>query len=188
MLCVPELKIEPTVTLENLGSRARVEIDGVIEETQRETVYELIFAIGVPTVIPRIGLGLETIFPLFEGTSEHPEIEGELNIDLLGTEQTGGWISSHFDIVDKFSLGERPDVTGAYTHKLNFEWDTALHLFNRLPEGRWLRNLEAEVSVDYVASGLPRAGDLMEEELFLDDASPWSVSLVLVMPLAPLDP
>ena len=43
ILCVPELKIEPTVTFENLGSRARVETGGVVETTQRETVFELIF-------------------------------------------------------------------------------------------------------------------------------------------------
>ncbi len=77
---------------------------------------------------------------------------------------------------------------GFDTHKLNFELDTALHPFNWLSEGRWLRNVEAEVSIDYVATGIPRAGDLIGDELHLDDESPWSLSLVLVLPLAPLDP
>jgi hypothetical protein len=45
-----------------------------------------------------------------------------------------------------------------------------------------------ELSIDYVATGLPKAGDLIGDELFLDDASPWSLSLVFVLPLAPLDP
>jgi hypothetical protein len=82
----------------------------------------------------------------------------------------------------------RPDATSAYTHKLNFEWDTAFHPFNSLPEGHWLRNLETEVSIDYVATGIAKAGDQFEDELYLDDASPWSISLVLVIPLAPLNP
>ncbi len=206
-LCVPELKIEPTITFENLGSRARVQVGGVVEQTKREAVFELIFALEVPTEIPRVGLTLEVGFAPFAGTSEHPftgataaglgrdnirdnvvEIESELNLDLIDSDQTGGWLSSHFDIIDKFSPGERPNAASVYTHKLNFELDTALHLFNWLPEGRWLRSAEAELSIDYVATGLPQAGDLIGDELFLDDASPWSLSLVFVFPLAPLDP
>ena len=209
-LCVPELKIEPTITFENLVNRARVEIAGVTELTQRETIFELIFALEVPTEIPRIGLTLEVGFAPFGSTSEHPftgetaanlgrddirdnvvEIESELNVDLIDSDQTGGWLSSHFDIIDKFSPGERPNATSVYTHKLNFELDTAFHPFNGLPEGRWLRNAELELSIDYVATGLPKAGDLIGGvggELFLDDASPWSLSLVFVLPLAPLDP
>ena len=207
ILCVPELKIEPTLTFENLGSRARVEIAGMVQETARETVFEVIFALEVPTEIPRIGLTLEVGFAPFGSTSEHPftgataaelgrddirdnvvEIESELNLDLVDSDRTGGWLSSHFDIIDKFSPGERPGAASVYTHKLDLELDTALHLFNWLPEGRWLRNAELELSIDYLATGLPKAGDVIGDERFLDDASPWSLSLVLVLPLAPLDP
>ena len=207
VLCVPELKIEPTLTFENLGNRARVEIAGIVQETVRETVFELIFALEVPTEIPRVGLTLEVGFAPFGSTSEHPftgataaelgrndirdnvvEIESELNLDLVDSDRTGGWLSSHFDIIDKFSPGERPGAASVYTHKLDLELDTALHLFNWLPEGRWLRNAELELSIDYLATGLPKAGDVIGDERFLDDASPWSLSLVLVLPLAPLDP
>jgi hypothetical protein len=90
--------------------------------------------------------------------------------------------------VDKFSPGDTPRAGSVYTHKLNFEWDTAFHLFNRLPEGHWLRNVELEVSLDYVATGLPKAGDRLGDERFLDRASPWSISFVTVMPFAPLAP
>lgn len=206
-LCAPELKIEPTWTIENLGARPKVEIDGQEERAARESVFELIFALDVPTTIPRVGLTLEAIFIPFGGTSVHPftgataaeagrdeirdngiEIEAELNIDLFGTEQTGGWVSSHVDIVDKFSPGATPRAGSVYTHKLNFEWDTAFHVFSRLPQGHWLRNVEAEVSLDYVATGLPKAGDVIKGERFLNKASPWSLSFVMVVPLAPLAP
>jgi len=186
-LCMPELKIEPTISFENLGSRARVEVAGVVEQTQRETVFELLFAVGVPTVIPRVGLTFEAGFAPFE-TDNLVELEFELNLYLIESDRTGGWLSSHFDIVDKFSPAERPDATSAYTHKLNFELDTALHPFNFLSEGHWLRNLETEVSIDYVATGIPKAGDQFGDVLYLDDESPWSLSLVLVIPLAPLNP
>ena len=167
----------------------------------------LIFAVGVPTEIERVGLTFEVGIAPFLSASENPftgataeelgrddiranlvGIELELNLYLLLSDQTGGWLSSHFDIVDKFSPGERPGATSAYTHKLNLEWDTALHPFNSLSEGSWLRNLEVEVSIDYVATGIPRAGDLIGETLFLDDFTPWALSLVLVLPLAPLNP
>jgi len=205
VLCAPELKVEPTITFENIGGGPRVEVDGQVERAEAETVFELIFALGVPTTIPRVGFTLEAIFVPFGETSVHPftgqlaptggsirdngiEVETELNIDLFDTDQTGGWVSSHFDVVDKFSPGDTPRAGSVYTHKLNFEWDTAFHVFNRLRDGHWLQNVEAELSLDYVATGLPKAGDVIGGERFLDGADPWSLSLVFVFPLAPLVP
>ena len=206
-VCAPELKIEPTVTIENLGRRHRVEADGRVERAARDRVFELIFALDIPTEIPRVGLTLEAIFLPFGGTSVNPftgvtaaelgrsdirdngiEIEAELNLDLFSDDQTGGWISSHVDLVDKFSPAGTPRSTSVYTHKLNFELDTAFHIFKWLPDGRWLRNVEAELSLDYVATGLPKAGDMLHGERFLDDASPWSLSFVFMLPLVPAAP
>ena len=206
-LCAPELKIEPTFTVENLGGEPRVETDGHVERVGAETVFELIVALDVPTQIPRIGVTLEAIFVPFGETSVHPftevsaanagrqsfrdngiEFEAELNLELLEEDQSAGWVSSHFDVVDKFSPGDTPRDSSVYTHKLNFEWDTAFHVFNRLPSGNWLRNVEIEVSLDYVATGLPRAGDIVGGKRFLDNANPWSLSIVSVFPLAPLVP
>ena len=211
ILCTPELKIEPTVTVEDLFQRPVIETleDGRVVDTsrvERETVFELIFALDVPTEIPRVSLTLEAIFIPFGQTSVNPftgdeagegvaeirdngiEIESELNLHWLEPEQTGGWVSSHVDIVDKFSPAAAPGAKSVYTHKLNLEWDTAFHLFNRLPERHWLRNVELEVSLDYVATGLPKAGDVLGGERFLQKASPWSISFVMVVPLAPLAP
>ena len=163
-LCAPELKIEPTWTVENLGARPSVDVDGQVERAARDTVFELIFALDVPTTIPRVGLTLEAVFIPLGGTSVHPftggtaaeagrneirdngiEIETELNVHLFGTEHTGGWVSSHVDIVDQFSPGKTPRTGSVYTHKLDFEWDTVFHVFSQLPDGHWLRNVEAEV-------------------------------------------
>jgi hypothetical protein len=42
------------------------------------------------------------------------------------------------------------------------------------------------LDLDHVATGLPRAGDeAAPGAVYLDPASPWSFSLVLVIPLAP---
>jgi hypothetical protein len=206
-LCAPQLKIEPTFTVEHLAQRHRIVVDGAVERVTRETVFELIFAVDIPTEIPRIGLTLEAIFIPFGETATHPftglpattgerssirdngvEIESELNIHLFDEEQTGGWVSSHFDIVDKFSPGATPRAGSVYTHKLNFEWDTAFHVFNKLKRAPWLSNVEFELSLDYLATGLPKAGDVIGAERFVDKASPWSLSFVFVFPLAPLNP
>jgi len=61
-------------------------------------------------------------------------------------------------------------------------------VFNKLRDGHWLRNVELELSLDYVATGLPKAGDRLGNERYLDRASPWSLSFVTVIPLAPLNP
>ena len=214
-LCVPDVKIEPGVTIEHLFGAARVEeLDGsdgglvlATSREEREAVFELVLAVGIPTEIPRVGFTFETIFVPFGETDTHPftgatvadagrasfrdngiEIELELNLMILEAEQTGGWVESHFDIVDKISPGETLDAGSVYTHKLNFELDTAFLPFSRLPEDNWLHHFEVEGSLDYVATGLPKAGDVVGDERYLDDASAWSFSLVGVIPLAPLAP
>ena len=212
VLCAPELRVEPTFTVENLFRAPVVETleHGTVVESARaprETVFELIFALDVPTAVPRLGLTLEAIFKPFGATDVNPftgasahdigrsdirdngvEIEAELNLHLLKEKQSGGWVSSHVDIVDQFSPAHRPDAGRVFTHKLDFEWDTAFHMFNRLAGGHWLRNVEAEVSLDYLATGLAEAGDVLGAERFVQRASPWSLSFVMVVPLAPLMP
>ena len=211
-LCSPAFGIEPTVTFENLFNPARVEaVGGDVahgnRRQTRDTVFELVLVVGIPTEVPRVGFTVETIFVPFNDVGRHPfteataadlsrmairdndiEVELELNLDWLLPEHTGGWVESHFDIVDKISRAERPGDTTSFTHKLNFELDTALLIFKWIDDSNWLHNLELEASFDYVMTGLPRAGDLVDGQLYFDDASPWSLSLVVVVPLAPLFP
>jgi len=153
VLCGPTLLVEPTVTFE-----------------EDATVFETIVALDLDTAIPRVGVTFEAITKPFQDEND-VELESELKLYWLESAQTGGWLSSHFDVVDKFSPAERSTDTRAYTHKLNFELDTALNVFNGLRDGHWLRDVEIEGSLDYVATGLPK------------DAGRWSFSLVLVIPV-----
>jgi hypothetical protein len=153
VLCEPTLLVEPTITWE-----------------KDATIFETIFALDLSTPIPRVGITFEAITKPFSDEND-VELESELKLYWLEGEQTGGWLSSHFDIVDKFSPAKRPADTRAYTHKLNLELDTAVALFSRLPDGNWLRDVEIEGSLDYVATGLPKG------------ASRWSFSLVFVFPV-----
>lgn len=189
ILCRPELKIEPTFSWENVFQRHKVaETDGsgqtTIVTARRERVFETVAAIDVPTVVPRIGFSFEAIVkPFIKGTS--PELETELNLHWLPSEKTRGWIGSHFDIIDRYSPGALPHNQDIYTHKLNFELDTAIS-FLKWTRKPWLSDIEIETSLDYVATGLARPGDRFGNTVFLDKASPWSFSLVFVFPLAPL--
>jgi hypothetical protein len=186
LLCELEWKIEPTFTIDNLASRHRVVTpDGSTERVDREFVFETVFALDMSTRLSWLGVTVEAITAPFADDNE-VQLEFEANFHWLSESKTGGWVSSHFDIVDKFSPAERPGTSRAYTHKLDLELDTALHVFNWLPEGRWLRGVEFETSLDYLATGLPRKGDVLADGTrFLDDASPWSLSLVIVIPVAP---
>ena len=185
-VCELEWKAEPTFTIENLANRHRVQTaDGTIERAGRETVFETVLALDLTTRIPRLGFTAEMIASPFSDDNA-PELEFETNLHWLTEDMTRGWVSSHFDIVDQFSPGERPGGTRPYTHKLDFELDTALHPFKRLPEGRWLRGVELETSIDYLATGTPKKGEALSDgSRFLDDASRWSLSLVFVLPIAP---
>ena len=186
VLCTPKFKIEPTITVTNLfGSPRLVNEQGETTRERRETEFEVILSLGLPTRASWLEFTVEAIFLPFDRHST-PELEFETNFMWLPAARTGGWVSSHFDVVDKFSAANRPTDRRAYTHKLNLELDTSVSLFKWLPEGRWLRGVELEGSLDYVATGLPRVGDRIEGVRFLDNASPWSFSIVFVLPIAPM--
>lgn len=189
VLCAPQLNFEPTLSVENLLAAPKVATltAGVPSDTVQLTrglEAEWILAVDVPTALSRVGLTLEAIFPMFADDNE-PELEAELNLELLTGAETGGWVSSHFDIVDQFSPAERPGAARPYSHKLDLELDVAFAVLQWLPERHWLRAVELEGSLDYLATGLPRRGDRIGDLAYLDDASPWSLSLLLVVPLAP---
>jgi hypothetical protein len=187
VLCTPEFKVEPTVTISNVFGSPRIVVDeqGTTTREPRETAFEVILSLGLPTRVSWLEFTIEAIFLPFDREST-PELEFETNLIWLPAERTRGWLSSHFDVVDKFSAAERPSDRRAYTHKLNFELDASLALFNWLPDARWLRSVELEGSLDYVATGLPAVGDRIDGVRFLDKASPWSFSIVIVLPVAPL--
>ncbi len=208
IFCTPDFKLETAFAIEPLGRRPRIETldadgraTGPPEREATGVAPEVVLAIGIPTELERVGFTIETILTPTGDTDANPftgatgafrdngiEFEVELNLDWLTGDQTGGWVESHFDIVDKFSPAERPSDRSVYTHKLNFELDTAFLLFNWLPDGNWLKGVELEGSLDYIATGLPRAGDVIGGERFLDDASPWGFTILAVFPMAPLAP
>jgi hypothetical protein len=186
VICDLEWKVEPTFTIDNLANRHRIVTpSGVIERVDRERVFETVLALNMSTRVPWLGFTVEAITSPFSDDNT-VDLEFESNFHWLSESMTRGWLTSHFDVVDKLSPAERPASSRAYTHKLDLELDTAFHLFSWLPEGRWLRGVEVETSLDYLATGLPKKGDVLADgSRFLDDASRWSISFVFVIPVAP---
>lgn len=208
ILCAPDVEFEPTVAVEPLFGGPRVQNlrTGEVTEEGASATFEIVIAVGMPTTLPRVELTGEAIWAPFAETDANPftgrstdelsveaigenpvELEMELNVALLTPEETGGWLDAHVDVVDQFSPAEQPDDTRLYTHKLNLELDVALLPFHQLNGAGYLRHVELEGSLDYLATGLPHEGDRLGEERFLDDANPWGFSAVLVLPIAPLE-
>jgi len=185
-ICELEFKVEPTFTIEPLNGGQRIlTSNGLIERVEREAIFETVLALDFGTRVPRLGLTAEMITSPTRDDNE-VQLEFETNLYWLTETMSRGWVTSHFDIVDQLSPAERPNDTRSYTHKLDFELDTAFHLFKKLPEGRWLRGLELEGSLDYLATGVPNAADVFADgSSYLDDASHWSFSFVIVIPIAP---
>lgn len=165
----------------------------------------MVLSVGVPTTIPRVGLTGEVLWSPVADTDANPftgrsaavlgvesidenpvELEAELNVALLTPEETGGWLDVHVDLVDQFSPAEQPDDMRHYTHNLNLELDVAVLPFHQLDGTGYLQHGELEGSLDDLATGLPQEGDTFGGERFLDDASPWALSAVLNLPIAPL--
>jgi hypothetical protein len=108
VLCAPEFKVEPTITFTNLfGSPRIVDDQGTTAREPRETEFEVILSLGLPTRASWLEFTVEAIFLPFDREST-PELEFESNVIWLSGERTRGWLSSHFDIVDKFSPAKRP--------------------------------------------------------------------------------
>ena len=186
VLCAPTLKIEPAVTVDNLFAAPRVVDDREQPwRAGREAAFEVVVAVGMPTRWSWLQITAEAIVEPFAGDAT-PELELEANLVWLPSRVTRGWVSSHVDVVDKYSPAERPTDRRAYTHKLNLELDTSVAIFNWLADSGWLKDVELEASLDFVATGLAKRGDRVDGGRLLDDGSPWSASIVLVLPLAPL--
>lgn len=186
VLCRPALKLEPTLVL---GPLSRPKVQDVTTRAVRalpmDVGFELTLGLGIQTQLQHVNLALETTLPI---PDSRPEIEAELSLVLLPQGLSRGWVELHVDLVDQLSPGMRPRVINTYTHKLDFELDLTFLPFKWLPSGAWLRNVELGASLDYLATGLPQRGDLVDGDRYISDVRGWSVSIATVLPLAPLVP
>ena len=205
ILCSPELALEPAVDFEPVVGAARtVEFEGGqpvdTTEAELETPFELTLAMGIPTQWPRLELGIDASWTPTTDANKNPftgedgsvtenpvELSGEISITALREADTGGWVGAEVSVADELGPAERPGDDRWYTHKLALALDVAVLPFHQLEHAGYLQGVELETSLDFTATGIPQEGDRFSNELFLDDESPWGVSMALVLPLAPLN-
>ncbi|OGA50182.1 MAG: hypothetical protein A3G25_04255 [Betaproteobacteria bacterium RIFCSPLOWO2_12_FULL_63_13] len=88
------MKVEPTVTFTNLFGSPRIDGEqGTTTRERRETEFEVIVSLGLPTRAPWLEFTVEAIFLPFDREST-PELEFETNCIWLPAERTRGWVSS----------------------------------------------------------------------------------------------
>jgi hypothetical protein len=108
---------------------------------------------------------------------------------VLSATQTRGWLDLAANVGDLFSQAARPGARSAYTHKLDLELATNVHVFDWTPRNTYLHRVTAVGILDYVATGLPRAGDEVPQgRRFLTGARPTSLIAGLSFPITPATP
>lgn len=126
-----------------------------------------------------------------EGTgikANAPFLALNASFDFVPAAQTSRWFSLSGYAGDLFRAAARPGDRSAYTHKLDLGISANLNPFTSLPRATWLHAVSAFALIDYVATGVPRAGDVVPKNVrrFDTNARPTALLAGLSLPLAPL--
>lgn len=206
IICKPTLSIEPSSITNHLFSQptTRTLATGATQQLPSTTNLEIIFAVGASTPWKRISLygsaqwvpnASETRNPFtLYGASQlgtqvranAPTLSGGVSISAIAAKSTGGWLALDFSIGDLYSSAARPNDTGAYTHKLDLGLTGNWSLFARLPAKTYMHGVVLSTLLDYVATGLPKAGDEVPkgERVFVTSVHSASLIAGLVFPIA----
>jgi hypothetical protein len=163
---------------------------------------ELILAVATPTKLPRLSVFGSVQWLPNAGAQRNPytlytadELGGRvranaptatfgLSYGIVAPAQTSGWLDVAGNVGDLYSQAARPDDRSAYTHKLDLDLLTHIHAFARTPEHAYLHDVSLFALLDYVATGLPRAGDQVPTtRRFLSAARPAALIVGLAIPL-----
>jgi hypothetical protein len=211
IVCSPSLSLAPGIITSHLLGHPEVRdlSDGSVRRLPSATNFEVILDLGVPTAVPQLSLfttvqwlptagGPANPFTEYTasqlGTSEVraniPSITLGARYTVLRPDQTGGWASLTPYLGDLYSRAARPDSRSEYTHKLDLGIIGAVAPLSRLSSHGYLRNLKLYATLDWVVTGLPRAGDEVPrgERVFLTGANATSLIIGLSAPLAPPEP
>lgn len=205
IICRAQVSLIPSVITNHLFSRPTVRAlaTGAVQELPSTSNAELIFGVSAPTALERVALygsvqWLPTAsekrnpFTLYAasdvGTSVRanaPTVSGGVSLAIVRPQDADGWASLDAHIGDLYSSAARPGDVGAYTHKLDLGLVASWSLFGALPKHTYLHGVSLLTLLDYVATGLPRAGDEVPkgERVFLKSARSASFIAGLSFPL-----
>lgn len=117
-----------------------------------------------------------------------PSVTMGASFALVTAQITQGWFTLNGNVGDLFSQAAEPDDKSSYSHKLDLDLVGTMNVFNRLPKAEYLHHVGVYGILDFVASGLPKAGDEVPkgERVFVDDARSVSLIIGLSLPFAPM--
>jgi hypothetical protein len=206
VLCAPAISLMPAVLRSHLFGGPRVEKLATGEVTRLPSLwnFELIVAGAAKTAIPRLSLfgsvqwlpnateqrNPFTLYTAGElGGAVHanaPTVTVGASGSVLSAAETDGMADVDVNVGDLFSQAARPDDRSAYTHKLDLDLVTHWHVFRWTAPESYAHRVTLFAILDYVATGLPRAGDEVPQgRRFVDDARPTSFIGGLSLPITP---
>ena len=206
LLCGPSVTLMPGVIRTHLfgGPTVRTLATGAEQRISGSSSFELIVAVAARTALPRLSLfgsvqwlpnateqrNPFTLYTANElGTpirANAPTATMGASISLLPATQAHGWLDLAANIGDLYSQAARPTDKSAYTHKLDLDLLAHVHAFAWTPEKTWLHRVTVYSILDYVATGLPKAGDEVPVgRVFLTDARPTSLIIGVAIPVTP---
>jgi hypothetical protein len=210
-LCAPSFSFSPSLIRSHIfgGPRVRSLATGDERTLPAKSNLELIFSLAIPTAIHHFSLYANFQWlptaeaaanPFTEYTAAElgtediranlPSISLGVRYDVVPAAATGGWVAVTPYVSDLYSPAARPGARADYTHKLDVGVTTAVSPFAHQNSSGWLHGVGVFGVIDYVATGLPHAGDVLPagEREFLTGARAASLIVGLSLPVAPLHP
>jgi hypothetical protein len=208
-LCTPSVTAMPGMIRTHLfgGPTVKSIATGAEHRLASTSDFEVIVAVAAKTRLPRISAfgSLQWIpnatetrnpFTLYNANelgspirANAPTTTFGLSASLLPAQLTGGWFDAALNIGDLYSQAARPHDASAYTHKLDLDLVAHLNVFDALPKSTYAHRIALYGILDYVATGLPRAGEEVPVgRVFVTRARPTALIVGLAMPLSPKAP
>lgn len=206
ILCAPTVLLMPGVVRTHLlrGPLVRDTKTGSEMRLPGTSNFEMIVAVASRTALPRLSLVASaqwlpnaaegrnpfTLYTASElGThvrANAPTLVAGGSLALVAPSSTAGWFDAALNVGDLFSQAATPDDKSAYTHKLDLDLVTHLHVFDALPASDYMHRVTLYGILDYVATGLPTAGDEVPVgRVFVSGARPLALVAGLAFPLTP---
>jgi len=208
LVCAPALTLMPGVIRTHAlhAPRVRELATNQIVTLPGKSSFELIASFVAPTAVSRASLfasvqwlpnakesanpyTLYTASDLGEQLRANaPSVTMGVTLALLTPTMSQGWFTLNGNIGDLYSQAAEPDDKSSYSHKLDLDLVGTLNVFNELPKAEYLHRVGVYGILDFVATGLPKAGDEVPkgERVFVDDARSVSLIVGLSVPFAPL--
>lgn len=204
IVCTPSLSLMPGVIRTHLtgGPTVRSTSTGIEQQLPSTSSFQVIATVSTRTAMPRVSLfgsvqwlpnasATRNPFTLYTASdlddrvrANAPTVTVGASLALLQPAETGRWADVAANIGDLFSHAAQPDDASDYTHKLDLGLLTHVHAFAWTPEHTYLHRTSVYALLDYVATGLARAGDEVPEgRVFMTHAKPLSLIIGLALPL-----